>query len=631
MHPTSLFLIVSGLWVALLYARTLTAPFVYDDVLTIQHNPHLSSWHDILSYFRSPVELNNQFRGPAGYIYRPLTWFGFIITRWLSGSSPVGFHLANLAFHWANGVIGFLLLRKLRISSFFAGAACFVWLGLPINSEVVAWISGRHVCQATFFILTSLLAAVSYLQTPKVWLLFGYICALFAALLSIEWAFVALPLTALLVYIDLIHVQEIYLQKRPAKSVREQRTWLTLGVSGVSVFVVEVLMRHWAGAHVPIGSLKIFPVGLSFFKYLSWMILPIGMSMERSTDTPSNEMTALSLTALVGTLAILLLLFTIFRRQAPRVTAGLAWMSICLLPFCGIVFIYQGMAERYCYLASAGLAFALVSVADRLRGHARTLITALLILWVIWGAWRLNARAAEWRDETILFKSSLAVNPRSQVLLYDLGVKAAESGDAAAAISYYRRALVINPSYLNALTNLGNLFRDQGSYSAALDLEKQAIAIDPKAGDLWLNLGDTYLKEGLTDDAIHSYRKALALNNRNLEANIDLGAALQKQGNLAAAQMQYQNAIAIDPQQGAAYCNLGALLLKEGNVDGAINEFRTAVKHDANYYQAYLDLGLVYENQGQKDLAISMFEKVQQLKPNDVNAALHLERLTTYR
>src|SRR5579872_4372212 len=33
---------------------------------------------------------------------------------------------------------------------------------------------------------------------------------------------------------------------------------------------------------------------------------------------------------------------------------------IALLPFCGIVYIYQGMAERFNYLASGGLCFSIV-------------------------------------------------------------------------------------------------------------------------------------------------------------------------------------------------------------------------------------------------------------------------------
>ena len=39
-------------------------------------------------------------------------------------------------------------------------------------------------------------------------------------------------------------------------------------------------------------------------------------------------------------------------------------MGIGLLPFCGIVFLYQGMAERYTYVASVGLALLVVMLVE---------------------------------------------------------------------------------------------------------------------------------------------------------------------------------------------------------------------------------------------------------------------------
>src|SRR4051794_20451293 len=220
-HPAACFLLVSMLWVAFLYARTISEPFVYDDVLAIQRNPALSTWHDVLRYFRAPVELNNQFRGYAGSIYRPLVWLGFVVNHKLSGSSPAGFHFTNLLFHWANGAIGFFLLRALYISPWMAALSCLIWLGLPINSEAVAWVSGRHTCQAAFFILTSLLLAIGYARKRRPLLLLGYAAAVLCALLSNEWGVLALPLTALIIYVD---------------GLKDRSVWLSLCLCGMGVF-----------------------------------------------------------------------------------------------------------------------------------------------------------------------------------------------------------------------------------------------------------------------------------------------------------------------------------------------------------------------------------------------------------
>jgi protein O-mannosyl-transferase len=442
-------------------------------------------------------------------------------------------------------------------------------------------------------------------------LLLGYAAAVLCALLSNEWGVLALPLTALIIYVD---------------GLKDRSVWLSLCLCGMGVFALQLVMRRFAGARLPTGSLEVMPVGLSFFKYLSWIISPIHMSVERSTDAANNEITTKSIAALVGVGCVLFLIFKL-RSGAPRIAAGLTWVLICLLPFSGIVFIYQGMAERYAYLASAGLVFSVVALSDHMRGSIRPLFVLVISLWVLWNGWRLNARVLEWGNETTLFQSSLKVNPRSEVLLYNLAIASAEAGNVQEATSYYQRALDVNPSDLNVLVNFGNLLRDQGDYTAALTLQERAIRVGPNNAELWVNLGDTYLKQGTADKAIEAFRKAVSLDEKSIEASVGLGAALQSTGKLAAAKEQYQRAIAIDPHQGAAYCNLGALLLKEGNTAGAINQFKGAITADASYYPAYFDLGLVYESSGRNAEAISIFEKALQVKPNDANALMHLRRL----
>ncbi len=61
-------------------------------------------------------------------------------------------------------------------------------------------------------------------------------------------------------------------------------------------------------------------------------------------------------------------------------------MSIALLPFCGIVFLYQGMAERYDYLASEGLAFAVMAAALCVpRQRMRAVVVSVVAQWERFG------------------------------------------------------------------------------------------------------------------------------------------------------------------------------------------------------------------------------------------------------
>ena len=596
----------------LLYTPSLHGPFIYDDVTAVQQNPALTSWHSVGKFFGSAVALSNDYRGYAGSIYRPLTWLSFLLERKLWGLNPLPFHLFNLLLHWINGLLGFLLLRKLAVAPLLSAVASLTWLALPINSETVAWISGRHTCLAACFLLLALLATAFYFQSRGTLPLLAYLFTALAALLSNEWGFLVFPLTFLVAYASL--------------GANWRRVW-PLYAAGFIAAVTYLILRHSAGAHLPIGVPAVLPVGLSFFKYLSWMLLPVRMSVERSTDTPANTFSAAALVALC--LLVLLIAAVFFlRKRVPQVAAGLAWLLVALLPFCGVVFIYQGMAERYTYLASLGLAFAIVALAFHVHQAARLVAFLALALWVGWGAWRLHVRATDWQNEERLFQTSLEATPDSAILLYNLGLDATARGNSEQAIRYYGRALRQNPNYLPAILNLGNALRSQSDFSTATALYRRAMTLDPKSPDPWVNLGDVYFQTGSIPQAMTAYRKALSLRPDDVEAIINLGAAFQKLGDLSAARQHYQHALALDPTQTGAHCDLGVLLLEQGDTDGAAKQFTLAIQQDPHYAPAYFDLGVLFQTTADRDMATRMYRKALELKPDYVAARRNLEKLT---
>src|SRR5882757_3442241 len=191
-HQGLCFAVVSAVWVLALYWKALSAPFVYDDLDQIVNNPSLRSWHATFSrFFLSPVSFTTGFLGTGGSTYRPIYWLTLALDRQIWGiASSSGFHFTNLLLHWANGVLLFQLLRRTKISLLTAATVSVVWLGLPINTEAVAWVSGRAYLLSTFFILLSLLAACSYLTEDlnkrKIGLLIAYFALSMGALFSHE-------------------------------------------------------------------------------------------------------------------------------------------------------------------------------------------------------------------------------------------------------------------------------------------------------------------------------------------------------------------------------------------------------------------------------------------------------------
>jgi len=538
-----MFFVISALWVVLLYGHGICGAFIYDDIDHIQENPALALWSGAFHYFRAGDTFARDLLSGGGSSYRPLLWLSLAWDRHLWGLNPCGFHLTNLLLHWISGFLFFILLRRVQVPALQAAAVCLLWLSLPINAEAVAWISGRTYPLMCVFLALSLLAAESHLVKGSTFTAFLYSIGLLAALLSNEEGIVILPLTALLAY---------FRDKSPP------RRWLTLGMAGVITTTVYFVMRHFANAHMPGGATSFFMIGKAFFKYILWMLFPVHMSVERSTDTPVNSLSLASVAALIGIACFLLLLYWLRKKNA-LAAFGLAWMAIALLPFCGIVPLYQGMAERYVYLASFGVALATIAVAWQNHTAKRFVMFSFILLWGFWGVMRLESRVSDWKDLISLYQSSLKTTPRSTKLTHNLGTAFEASGNFDKASGYYRKALELNPKYVPAMVGLGNLDQRSGNMEKAEQEYRQAAAMDPSDGNVYCYLGALSFREGKIDSAIQALSKAIEIDPSNSTAYFDLGVVYQKSGNTKSAALMYSKVLELKPGDLEALSSLQAL------------------------------------------------------------------------
>jgi protein O-mannosyl-transferase len=579
-HPVATYVLASLLWTTVLYAHAVTAGFAsYDDGPQIVQNPSLSSLAASLKYFQSPVSFASDLRGSGGSFYRPLFWLSLAIDEKLWGLNPAGFHLTNILLHWLSGLFLFLLLRRLDVSSLSSALASLLWISLPINSEAVAWISGRPYCLAACFLLLGMLFAERYLSRPAVKYLGGYCLAASCALFSHEEGVLIIGLTLLLII---------------AKHEGKSRAAMMLSGASVISILLYFRLRHAAGAAGVTAKGSIASFGLFFWKYLGWMILPIHMSVERSTDTPPPGWSGHALAAwLCLALACAVLIF--LYRKIPKSLVGFAWIGIGLLPFCGLVFIYQGMAERYTYVASAGLALLVVVLGTDSQVRLRPLVLGLIAVWALWGVYRLETRISDWSDAARLYEHSLQATPRSAKLHYNLGAILEGRKDFAQASSEYNKAVGLEPNYEPALAGLGN--------------------VD-------LNLGR--MKE-----ASQMFQKALQLKPDDVKAATNYGTALQSLGEFDAAKAQFQHAISLAPDNDDAYCDLGVLLFQTGDASGAVLQFDQAAKINPSDPTPLFNLAAIYEKTGRPDLAVKLYEQVLQLSPGDPDAISALQSLRT--
>jgi tetratricopeptide (TPR) repeat protein len=573
--------LLSACLVLAVYGRALGAPFVYDDLDQIVNNPSLQSWHATLArFFLAPVSFTNEFFGrPGGATYRPLYWVSLSLDRQLWGIAGVaGFHFTNLFLHWIDGVLLFHLLRRIRVAALTAAAACALWLVLPVNTEAVAWVSGRAYPLSTLFLLLGLLVGLRFLRGPSLALLAGFALLALGAVFSHEQGVLLAPLLILV----------IWFTRAGAPSAR-----LALLGTAVAADAVYLGAKVRVGAHGGAGQAGLWSVGAEFWRYLGWLFAPVHMSVERSTSLPPN---GASISALLFWLALVALLgaAVLLRNRAPLLVFGVGWGCLALLPFCGFVFIYQGMAERFLYLGSIGFVVATVAAAALASpGLPRQASVAVLVLWGAWGAWRANLRVSDWTDPVRLYRNSLEATPRSASLYENLGFALRQAGDLDGALAAYGHALQLQPQYEQAIASIGDIEADRGQFARALQEYAAALRLRP-------------------DDP------KVLLNN---------AVALEHLGQFAPAEEGFRHFLALQPAGSAAYVDLGSLYVTEHRISDAIRCFQQGIAANPQDADAYFDLAVVYQGSGQDTLALPLYRKVLALKPGDADTLENMARL----
>jgi len=488
---------VSALWVAVLYHGVLRAPFLYDDLDQVANNLALESWHALWTqYLLKPTNLGSGFMDNGGSTYRPVFWIMLTLERHAFGGEPGGFHFTSLLLHWTNGVLLFVLLRRLKARLLVAALATLIWLGMPVNSEAVAWISGQLYPLSMAFLLLALLLALGYLR-------------------SSGWARLA-AFTGAALLANLSHEQGVLLMAFLAAgySLLEEdlrpRRWAALIGLALLADAVYVACRFAMGTRAGHGPLHLWSVGEVFWRYVQLIILPVHMSVERSTDLPGAALTVGAIAAWVALIALIIASVQL-RRRTPTLAAGLIVGLLAVVPYCGFVYIYQGMAERYVYLASTGFALAIATVVAAERTLVREIAFTCFVIWMGWAMWRLMRRVEDWRDPVALYAHSLQATPQSWLMNLNYGVALQTAGRQAEAESQYRHLISLAPKNSTAYVDLESLYVEEGRLDEAISMYKQAIAANPNDSNAYFDLGVMFQQRGLDREALVFYEKVLQL------------------------------------------------------------------------------------------------------------------------
>ncbi len=517
----------------LIYAPALRGPFVFDDLTgVVQVAAHLDRGQvaDLLRFWEGGLGGN-----------RPLRYLSLALDWRLGGGSPLLFHLTNVLLHALCGLLLWSLLRRLRAGGPVALLAALLFLVHPLQTEAVAYVSGRKDLLCALFYLLALhahLSASRHLGVRRLLASAAFFLSALLAYLAKEMA-LTLPAAALL-------VDRVELGARPTTgdagggagatgpggraragatgragaaawlAPLRRRPWLygLLAAAGAAGLVDKLLLRP--GTAVPLARALDVARNLPLaVRTLAWQVRKALVPWPQAADVrglfpqrlagPGRELPPPTwaefwngggpIATAVGLLLLAGLVVAVRRTPPPRraaAAAGLGSFLLLLLPVLNLVRLNEPAAEHYLYLPLAGLVVALAAwlappagprtAGDRkgagVGGRGRALALLPVIVVAVLAGLSLH-RAAVWASPERLWRSVVAVNPAGARGWANLGALSLAAGDTAQARALLRTALSREPGEPGTAANLIALLRARGEAAEAVRVGAEALRIHP--------------------------------------------------------------------------------------------------------------------------------------------------------
>lgn len=607
-NPLAAF-VVFATAVFLVYAHTLHAPFVFDDI-TIRDNAFLhpktpGELIDVLF-----MTLPDHWAGDASIGHRRIGYLTFATNFYFHGLDPFGYRLTNVVIHLLNGLLIYWLVAKTLMLAQWGGSfrgtppclrgvagedfttreahqiaffVALIWLVHPVQIQAVTYIVQRLASLAALF---SLLAFVFYLQgrlREDRWRYGFYGLSVLAGLLAmgVKQNAVVLPF--------LIFLYDIYFfHDSPWAGIKKQ--WQPLLLLGVFLLVATLIYMGpsvWARLEGPVPmEQRLLTEARVILHYLSLLVLPLPSRLVADYDfaLSTSLWQPLSTLFAVGAIVALIALALRTARKCRLLSFSILWFFGCLAIESTIVPLELAFEHRL-YLASIGPIGAAAVVTFRmLPVDSRWISPALLsVATVVFAAWTYE-RNEVWGDPVRLWTDTVQKSPGKARVHGNLGKALLDAGRYDEAAAAFETALRLDPSLGGAYNNLAVIYIDHlKQYDRAKDWLSAALQRYPNFASAYLNLG------------------VIALNQRDLPEAIRL----------------FSRVLELDPQNQSAHYNLAACYINLRQFREAITTLDRGISYWPAAHRLYVLKGRASLMAGDIEQARVAFEKAYALAPNE--------------
>ena len=638
---------------ALVYAPSIGAPFLFDDLELISNNKTFLEGEGIGEYAEK-------------YRFRQEVMRSYKRDLALSGGTepnPKIFHAANVLTHFAVVALFYWLLLalgrrigfdiKARLSLAFLGTAIFSLH--PLTTEPVAYVTGRADLLATWYSLLALVffilplsyqpeneegpdaaqARVKILPAAKYWRLAAgcWAVALACFYKGIFCKEVAVVTPALIALVLLTVPGET----RPWR----RRTFVALGTA--FVLVVGLLIARLIAFGTlgnPDTERPLFATlasnAFAVFRYLLLWFIPSGQSGDH------DALIFPGFGHFIVLLSVVLITFFIWvgwsiRKRYPEVALGMLWCMVGLAPTTSFIALQDTLVERRFYLSAMGLALAAAGALTRVVVSLREREQNRLLKWrrpaLIAGVAFLMLlsfqRVVVWTNAIRFWADAAAKAQIKSRPYFNLGTTLIEAGYSENAIGVFGALFKRNLYDVDAHLNVANAMMEAGWVDHAQRIYKSnVLQLDPDNAQARYNLGVIAEQKGAYNDAEQYYKEALHLKPDMADAAVKLGVFYFSRDEPRVAVKYFEEALATTPTDVLAHRYL-ALIYSQMLVDEekALAHFDELTRLEPESAQNWFNLGVVQERMGKTDGARRSYRRVMDLEPANVDARVNLGAL----
>lgn len=464
--------------VSLSYFNNLDNDFLWDDEFLIQKNSYLKSFSHLPKML---VSSSTAGFGGKDNFYRPTQNIFYLFIYQGFGLNKQAFHAGNIALHFFNACLIFLLTISLFNNRRMGIITSLLWALHPTHVEAITYISGTADPMGTLFVLSSLLALTAWQQRRKLILYTLSVLFFILALLSKEAMIVTPALTLIILAL---------LNKEGFKNLKTYWPSIPFWFIAAGYMVLRKSWLNFDNTYNFYKSTNLYTENIQYRiytylatlpEYLKILFYPIDLHMERHFPVHtewSSTSVLLGLAILVGSLILPLYLFLKYKSSLPLFSW--LWYFIAFAPMMGILIpVNSFILEHWLYLPSIAVFWVVAAIIEKTKGLSdflpwgMTLVTATFLMFLTY------QRNQDWQTPIRFYNNILKYSRGSARVHNNLAMAYSADKNWTEAIHHYQIAIETADTYPQTHYNLARAYIQLQKYDQALVELNRSLQIDP--------------------------------------------------------------------------------------------------------------------------------------------------------